>query len=670
MKKILFILFILFIIPSVFSSSYINPITCSALSTGMCLDASFVNLEVTNQTTLANVTVTNYNITGDMDIYGNAIFYGELCDGDTGLCYSIGDVWLSDGSSTATGDWDIGTYDITAEDVYSRGTGSWFNQTLLISGDHPVSKNSDATLVIQSEVNYVSCINLTEGGDLGFQICYDGTGGGEFVIKNMRGGTEYMTIDRDDGGTVSLVAKQLNITATASSTLITSSKGLIDFDNEELSAAKYTLDNGVDIYPTFGAANARYLSFEGVADKALYFYLGSNPSIRSESGIIEVKDKLNIIDTDDPNGILATCTKLNYNLNTATTTQYPFYVQGNIQTSGAKSFYGLNFIVPMNDATNKQTGDVYGFQGLVRPFGDASKVIAGLMRVDGYAASAKTVDLAEGLRSLIESSSNGKATTFTVAKNYNAMTTLDDCSAGDLYNYYGTAPTVDGGTITTFSHIWLEDVTAGGTYTPTNVNGIVIDSNNEIGINFGTEQGTKISGDNDIVKIEGGFNVTGNFSSDYADFKTKTAKYHNDGTINTLDTNWHNMTWNITVDTESTTGFVLDNDTITTDFDGIIDYSYCFHPINNGAGGTEMGVLTRLIIDDVEARCSQSFNTQTRKSGYGSDIRAEGTVNVTSGSTIRLEYKVDNTGLDFEGNSGFDNPVASSLTLKKLSDLD
>ena len=63
-------------------------------------------------------------------------------------------------------------------DIHSIGTGSWFNQTLLISGDHPVSTNSDATLVIGSEVNYISCINLTEGGNLGFQICYDGTGGG------------------------------------------------------------------------------------------------------------------------------------------------------------------------------------------------------------------------------------------------------------------------------------------------------------------------------------------------------------------------------------------------------------------------------------------------------------------------------------------------------------
>ena len=112
-------------------------------------------------------------------------------------------------------------------DIHSIGTGSWFNQTLLISGDHPVSTNSDATLVIGSEVNYISCINLTEGGNLGFQICYDGTGGGELVIKNMNGGTEYMTIDRDSGGMVFHNETEfVNITVTNITTTIIDTSGI------------------------------------------------------------------------------------------------------------------------------------------------------------------------------------------------------------------------------------------------------------------------------------------------------------------------------------------------------------------------------------------------------------------------------------------------------------
>ena len=128
---------------------------------------------------------------------------------------------------------DLGTTTYPWEDlylsgnVYGRGTGSWFNQTLLISGDHPVSTNSDATLVIQSEVNYISCINLTEGGNLGFQICYDGTGGGELVIKNMNGATEYMTIDRDTGGMVfHNETTFVNVTTTNITTTIISTSGI------------------------------------------------------------------------------------------------------------------------------------------------------------------------------------------------------------------------------------------------------------------------------------------------------------------------------------------------------------------------------------------------------------------------------------------------------------
>jgi len=170
---------------------------------------------------------------------------------------------------------------------------------------------------------------------------------------------------------------------------------------------------------------------------------------------------------------------------------------------------------------------------------------------------------------------------------------------------------------------------------------------------------------------DGDLNLKKNFTAGYADFKTKAAKYHKNGFIDTPDTNWHNMTWNITVDTETTSGFELvGNDTIQSNFDGIIGFDFCLHPKNNGAGGTEMGVLTRLIVDGVEIRCSQGFDTQTRKNGYGSDLRVSGTVNVTEGSEIRLEYKVDNTDLDFEGNSGFDRPVAATIELEKISDLE
>jgi len=103
---------------------------------------------------------------------------------------------------------DLGTSDYPWEDlylsgnVYGRGTGSWFNQTLLISGDSPVSSNSNADLWLRAEVNHDACINLTEGTVAGISICYDGTGSGIFEIRNYRNGYVYMTIDSRDSGNI------------------------------------------------------------------------------------------------------------------------------------------------------------------------------------------------------------------------------------------------------------------------------------------------------------------------------------------------------------------------------------------------------------------------------------------------------------------------------------
>jgi len=92
---------------------------------------------------------------------------------------------------TMTGDINMGGNDI----IYG-GANSSFNTSLLIDGD---TTGGNATLVIDSDLNKYSCINLTEGGRFGFQICNDGAGSNRFVIANADTGQEWMWIDRDDG---------------------------------------------------------------------------------------------------------------------------------------------------------------------------------------------------------------------------------------------------------------------------------------------------------------------------------------------------------------------------------------------------------------------------------------------------------------------------------------
>ena len=80
--------------------------------------------------------------------------------------------------------------------VNGIGNDSWFNQTLLIDADDV----GNATLIINSDLNKYSCIDLVEGnGNLGFRICNDGAGTNRLVFSNADNGFEWFWIDRDDG---------------------------------------------------------------------------------------------------------------------------------------------------------------------------------------------------------------------------------------------------------------------------------------------------------------------------------------------------------------------------------------------------------------------------------------------------------------------------------------
>ena len=150
-----------------------------------------------------NYSSVNVNNSATSDYATNA---GQLETRDTATLYTYFKglydlIYCKLTGCTMAGDIDMGENDLdNVGDIEGGGTGSWFNESLLISGDSPISKDSNANLWIRAEVNYDACINLTEGSTLGMDICYLGSGGGgKFVIKNTQDGKEYMTIDRDSG---------------------------------------------------------------------------------------------------------------------------------------------------------------------------------------------------------------------------------------------------------------------------------------------------------------------------------------------------------------------------------------------------------------------------------------------------------------------------------------
>ena len=103
-------------------------------------------------------------------------------------------------------------------DIDGDGIGSYFNSTLLIDGD---MAGGNATLVIEADSSHFACINMTEGNNIGMQICYDGAGANRaFVISNLLDGNEYFWIDRttglihfnNDTVAVSLITETINST--------------------------------------------------------------------------------------------------------------------------------------------------------------------------------------------------------------------------------------------------------------------------------------------------------------------------------------------------------------------------------------------------------------------------------------------------------------------------
>lgn len=164
--------------------------------------------------------------------------------------------------------------------------------------------------------------------------------------------------------------------------------------------------------------------------------------------------------------------------------------------------------------------------------------------------------------------------------------------------------------------------------------------------------------------------VNGNISSDYIDAKVEVVKFHRNITINTANTDWNNISWNIMVDDETTSGYSLQdgNETIKISFDGIIGFHGCVHPKNNAAGSEEQKLSIRILHNGVEARCSQASRTKTRQAGDIDTLTFPGgTIAVAVNDTLNIQYKVSDIDLDIEPDGDFDNPVTASVNFQKLS---
>ena len=176
---------------------------------------------------------------------------------------------------------------------------------------------------------------------------------------------------------------------------------------------------------------------------------------------------------------------------------------------------------------------------------------------------------------------------------------------------------------------------------------------------------------NGQVNITNDLEVNGNITSDeYILGKNQVTQLHNNITIiqNSIDT-WKNISWNLKIDDETTTGYTLldDNESIQFNYNGIVRVQGCLHPYNNNIGNQEAKILVRTLINNVEARCLQVSKTKSFKSSGIDILEYVGTVKVENGQKVQIQWRVDNTNIELRGDTDFDNPVSASVNLERIS---
>jgi len=167
------------------------------------------------------------------------------------------------------------------------------------------------------------------------------------------------------------------------------------------------------------------------------------------------------------------------------------------------------------------------------------------------------------------------------------------------------------------------------------------------------------------LEVGGDVNVTG-----YIGGKNYVTQYHKNATIDTTSADtWVNISWDLTIDEETTSGYSLtdSNVSITIENTGIYRIQGCLHPKNNGVGNQEASLYSRILINEVEAKCLQFANSKEFKTTGIDTMPFTGTLYAEAGQKVQLQYYVTSTNIDFEGDSVFDDGVAGSINFERIS---
>jgi len=150
------------------------------------------------------------------------------------------------------------------------------------------------------------------------------------------------------------------------------------------------------------------------------------------------------------------------------------------------------------------------------------------------------------------------------------------------------------------------------------------------------------------------------------------AQFHRIDTLASAGTNtWYTVQFDTMITSETTTGYTWGDDStyFIVSFNGDTRVQGCGHWEWTGGGGSG-GVYIRVMVNSVEARCLQANAVRTNQTSDNGIIPFIGTIDHSVGDTIRVQYKVSSTDMDFIGQSAFDNPVALSVNFEKINNND
>ena len=146
---------------------------------------------------------------------------------------------------------------------------------------------------------------------------------------------------------------------------------------------------------------------------------------------------------------------------------------------------------------------------------------------------------------------------------------------------------------------------------------------------------------------------------------------HRIATIEPTGTGWETVKFDTLIANETTNYITFNADSTGVLYTGtnpcVLRLQGCLHPDWTGANGTQVTTLARVTVEGSEARCSQSNWKRTNSSGDNFKMDVIGTIYVTNGDEVCMQYKVSNTGMDFQGDAGFDSPVAASINFEFIS---